>query len=93
VPLEDGDRTEALKKLGKKVIAIDLNPMSKTARAADITIVDNVVRALPLMILEAKKLSRLGRAKLHKIADGFDNTKNLGAMIVLILRQYEKISR
>ena len=26
VPLEDGDRTEALKKLNKKIIAVDLNP-------------------------------------------------------------------
>jgi len=93
VPLEDGDRTEALRKLGKKVVAIDLNPMSRTARAADITIVDNVVRALPLIISEAKKLSRLDRAKLHKIADGFDNTKNLRAMVGLISRRLKKISR
>lgn len=47
VPLEDGDRCEALKKMGKKVITIDLNPLSRTARAADVTIVDNVVRAIP----------------------------------------------
>ena len=26
VPLEDGDRTEALVKMGKTVVAIDLNP-------------------------------------------------------------------
>jgi pantothenate synthetase (EC 6.3.2.1) len=42
VPLEDGDRTEALRRLGKTVIAIDLNPLSRTAQAASITIVDNV---------------------------------------------------
>ena len=84
VPLEDGDRTEALRKLGKKVIAIDLNPMSRTARAADITIVDNVVRALPLMISAARKLSRWDRVKLHKTAGSFDNAKNLKAMIKLI---------
>ncbi|MEA2054821.1 MAG: 4-phosphopantoate--beta-alanine ligase [Candidatus Thermoplasmatota archaeon] len=47
VPLEDGDRCEALKKMGKIVIAIDLNPLSRTSRAADVTIVDNVVRAVP----------------------------------------------
>ena len=32
VPLEDGDRAEALVRLGKKVIAIDLNPLSRTAK-------------------------------------------------------------
>jgi 4-phosphopantoate--beta-alanine ligase len=49
VPLEDGDRCQALKKMGKTVIAIDLNPLSRTARAADITIVDELTRALPLL--------------------------------------------
>ncbi len=49
VPLEDGDRCEALRKMGKAVVTIDLNPMSRTAEHANITIVDNVVRALPLL--------------------------------------------
>ena len=49
VPLEDGDRCEALRKMGKAVVTIDLNPMSRTAKQANITIVDNVVRALPLL--------------------------------------------
>ena len=49
VPLEDGDRCEALRKMGKAVVTVDLNPMSRTARQASITIVDNVVRALPLL--------------------------------------------
>jgi 4-phosphopantoate---beta-alanine ligase len=47
VPLEDGDRCEALLKMGKRVIAIDLNPLSRTARMASLTIVDEVTRALP----------------------------------------------
>lgn len=47
VPLEDGDRCEALVKNGKQVITIDLNPLSRTARTAQITIVDNLVRCLP----------------------------------------------
>ena len=49
VPLEDGDRCEALRKMGKAVVTVDLNPMSRTAKQANITIVDNVVRALPLL--------------------------------------------
>ena len=55
IAIEDGDRAEALKKMGKKVIAIDLNPFSRTARVADITIVDNVVRAIPEMIKIAQE--------------------------------------
>ena len=49
VPLEDGDRCEALVNMGKKVIAIDLNPLSRTARMAHITIVDELTRCLPLL--------------------------------------------
>jgi 4-phosphopantoate--beta-alanine ligase len=81
VPLEDGDRTEALKKMGKRVIAIDLNPMSRTARAADITIVDNIVRALPLMIDAVRDLSRKSRTELRKIVEDFDNGANLAAAL------------
>ena len=50
VPLEDGDRCQALRKMGKAVVTVDLNPMSRTSRTASITIVDNVVRALPLLL-------------------------------------------
>jgi 4-phosphopantoate---beta-alanine ligase len=46
VPLEDGDRTEALQRLGKRVISIDLNPLSRTSQCADLPIVDELVRAL-----------------------------------------------
>jgi 4-phosphopantoate--beta-alanine ligase len=47
VPLEDGDRCEALVAMGKRVIAIDLNPLSRTARTATLTVVDELTRALP----------------------------------------------
>ncbi len=46
VPLEDGDRCQALKAMGKTVITIDLNPLSRTAQAADVTIVDELTRAM-----------------------------------------------
>jgi 4-phosphopantoate--beta-alanine ligase len=46
VPLEDGDRTRALRALGKRVIAIDLNPFSRTSETADIPIIDELGRAL-----------------------------------------------
>ena len=57
VPLEDGDRCEALRKMGKDVVTVDLNPMSRTAKQASITIVDNVVRALPLLCTEIRNFS------------------------------------
>ncbi len=45
VPLEDGDRCEALVKNLKEVLVIDLNPLSRTARMATVTVVDEVSRA------------------------------------------------
>ncbi|MGP8018095.1 MAG: phosphopantothenate/pantothenate synthetase [Thermoplasmata archaeon] len=55
VPLEDGDRTEALRALGKRVISIDLNPLSRTSRAADLPIVDEVRRALAEVAAQAER--------------------------------------
>lgn len=77
VPLEDGDRTEALIKMNKTVIAIDLNPLSRTSRAANITIVDNVVRAMPALVEATRKLRGTTTMSLKKITDNFDNMKNV----------------
>ena len=49
VPLEDGDRCQALVRSGRRVITIDLNPMSRTSRTATVTIVDNVVRTMSVL--------------------------------------------
>jgi 4-phosphopantoate--beta-alanine ligase len=57
VPLEDGDRCEALVRMGKTVIAIDLNPLSRTARFATLTIVDELTRAIPGITSACKDLS------------------------------------
>jgi 4-phosphopantoate--beta-alanine ligase len=57
VPLEDGDRCVALIAMGKTVIAIDLNPLSRTSRAATLTIVDELTRALPLISAACRDLS------------------------------------
>ncbi len=87
VPLEDGDRCEALRKMGKHVITIDLNPLSRTAKQASITIVDNVVRALPILCRELKAITdksihpdtiteydndKVLQAALHHISRGAD---------------------
>ncbi|RDE13412.1 MAG: phosphopantothenate/pantothenate synthetase [Candidatus Thorarchaeota archaeon] len=93
VPLEDGDRTEALKSEGKFVVAIDLNPMSRTAIYADITIVDNVVRALPLMVKYALKLKKKPKRELQEIVRSFNNDQNLGQSIRFITSRLEELSR
>jgi 4-phosphopantoate--beta-alanine ligase len=85
VPLEDGDRTEALKKLGKKVIAIDLNPLSRTAIYADITIIDNVVRTIPEMVLACNKVQNYSKEQLINIVRSFDNKKNIQDTLDLII--------
>ena len=77
VPLEDGDRTEALKKMGKKVIAIDLNPLSRTSLNADITIIDNIIRVLPKMIEMILILKEAPVSELETIIEEFDNKKNI----------------
>jgi len=61
IPLEDGDRAEALRRLGKRVIAIDLNPLSRTAVAADLPIVDELTRALGGIAWEARRTRRPAR--------------------------------
>ena len=50
VPLEDGDRCQALVAMGKDVVVIDLNPLSRSAQQASITIVDELSRALNNML-------------------------------------------
>lgn len=84
VPLEDGDRTLALRKAGKTVITFDLNPLSRTSQTSNITIVDNVTRAIVLLIEISKKLSKRKRPDLEKIVESFDNKKNLSASIIEI---------
>jgi 4-phosphopantoate---beta-alanine ligase len=84
VPLEDGDRTEALVKMGKTVITIDLNPLSRTARAAHITIVDNIIRAIPEMIIAARQLRGEDRITMSKIIKEFDNKISLAESLKII---------
>ena len=72
VPLEDGDRCEALVKMGKEVITIDLNPLSRTAQTAHITIVDELTRCLPLLSDFVKE---------KKSLDSFDNKQCLSDVL------------
>ncbi len=71
VPLEDGDRCQALVAMGKTVITIDLNPLSRTARTAHVTIVDELSRALNLM---------QNVPKVARNAEGFHNATTLASV-------------
>ncbi|MBP2201376.1 4-phosphopantoate--beta-alanine ligase [Methanococcus voltae] len=85
VPLEDGDRAEALIEMGKKVIAIDLNPLSRTAQKSTITIVDELTRCIPLITKEiiTLKQQNLSNEELNQITE-FDNNKALKEVLKLI---------
>ncbi len=81
VPLEDGDRCEALRAAGKTVITIDLNPLSRTAKTAHVTIVDELTRATTLLA------AALQSGEVHPGAPSgaegrvdFDNAANLAAV-------------
>ena len=50
VPLEDGDRCEALTAMGKEVLVIDLNPLSRSSRKGTVTVVDEVTRVASNLI-------------------------------------------
>ena len=77
IPLEDGDRCEALAAMGKRVIAVDLNPLSRTSRKAAVTIVDNLQRAIPNLTAKVRELSGASREELREILAGYDNRKIL----------------
>ncbi len=77
VPLEDGDRCSALKGMGKTVVAIDLNPLSRTARTADVAIVDNIVRAVPNMRSLVEELGSVTGPELQRMLEYYDNGRAL----------------
>lgn len=72
VPLEDGDRTEALRKMGKKIITVDLNPLSRTSLCANVTIVNNITRSLPNIIKEVELL-KTNSDRVKEIISEFNN--------------------
>ncbi|MHA2223334.1 MAG: phosphopantothenate/pantothenate synthetase [Candidatus Thorarchaeota archaeon] len=92
VPLEDGDRTKALKSIDKYIITIDLNPMSRTAVYSDVTMVDNIIRALPLMVNLAKEMKDFPKGELRKIVDGFNNDENLAMSVRIIMDHLDAIA-
>jgi len=81
VPLEDGDRCEALVAMGKDVLVIDLNPLSRTAKMASVTIVDELSRVavnLLSIIPENPNISE------------WNNDDNLDSSVLHILNSFSK---
>lgn len=93
VPLEDGDRTEALAKMGKKVLTIDLNPLSRTSQQANVTIVDNIVRAMPNLIKKTEELKKMSKEELKKITGDYDNKKILSDALLFISKRLTDLSQ
>lgn len=87
VSLEDGDRCQALINMDKTIIAIDLNPLSRTAKTANITIVDNVVRAIPNIEKWIKKQKNEDFKVLKNMVNSFDNNKNLQDILLFISKK------
>ncbi|MHA1909090.1 MAG: phosphopantothenate/pantothenate synthetase family protein, partial [Candidatus Thorarchaeota archaeon] len=62
------------------------NPISRTAVYSDITIVDNVIRAMPLMVQYTREMSTLPKDELKGIVDAFDNAANIRHSLNLMVK-------
>lgn len=89
IPLEDGDRAEKLAALKKDIVNVDLNPLSRTAITSTVTIVDNIVRVMPLLIDAVKKNSNVDKDILLERINSFNNKENLNTAIKDILKRFE----
>lgn len=89
IPLEDGDRAEKLYALGKDIVNVDLNPLSRTAQTSTVTIVDNIVRVMPALIKSVEKYSNYDNSDLQEKIDKFDNKVNLDTAIHDIIKRFE----
>jgi len=93
VPLEDGDRTMALKKMGKTVICVDLNPLSRTSVWSDITIVNHVRRATQEMVELIDKLKKHTKEKLISIIKSYDNNYMLQESVKFMSSRLLELSK
>ncbi len=89
VPLEDGDRTEALLENGKKVVTVDLNPLSRTGRKANITVVDNIVRCIPKL---TKRIENMDQERAKKIVSNYDNQDILSKVLSYMSERLQELA-
>lgn len=91
VPLEDGDRAEALARMGKRTIAVDLNPLSRTSKAATVTIVDEVTKALPEISRHVEDLRDDPDARRLALSK-YDRDENLAQVMASMMRNLDRKS-
>ena len=70
--------------MGKNVITVDLNPLSRTAKAASITMVDNLVRVMPALVQKARALKGKDEKTLRQLVELFDNEENISQSLAII---------
>lgn len=83
VPLEDGDRAEALARMAKLVISVDLNPLSRTSQAASVPVVDELTRALPNIGRFVRDL-KADPDEATRVVREYDKARNLAALYAFI---------
>ena len=76
IPLEDGDRAGALVKAGKIVLAIDLNPLSRTSVVSNVTAVDELTRAVPNIERFVRELKDAPEER-RRVSESYDNQHTL----------------
>jgi len=77
--------------MDKTVIAIDLNPLSRTAKTAGITIVDNVTRAIPNMEKWVKTLKTRDENMLEHLVESWNNEKMLTDILSFISKRLNSL--
>lgn len=93
VPLEDGDRTEALVKMGKRVVTIDLNPLSRTSRKASISIMDNITRAVPAITAAVRELKQLPREEADRTVRDYDRNGAFADALAFISDRLNRLAK
>ncbi|MGA7075293.1 MAG: phosphopantothenate/pantothenate synthetase family protein, partial [Halobacteriota archaeon] len=92
-PLEDGDRAQALTQLGKVVLTVDLNPLSRTAVTSTVTIVDEVTRAMKNLSGFAKHVEgQSDQDGLDTLTASFNNVQNLKASYVVMQERLRSLA-
>jgi 4-phosphopantoate---beta-alanine ligase len=92
VPLEDGDRASALAEMGKTVISIDLNPLSRTTLFSTISIVDELTRAIPNLVKFSNELAG-DVVRASNIVQSYDNAAELRSIFGLIGERFAKLAK
>lgn len=93
VPLEDGDRAQALVGMGKMVVTIELNPLSRTGRAAGITIVDELTRAVPRLTALVREAKAQPRETWVATLKGYDNARTTGEALEFMARRLQTLAK